>query len=354
MVDCSVRNDRIRRLLQIAAVTVGWLSFSPTAPHAHEPTTLVIAHRGASGYLPEHSEGAKVLAFAQGADVLEQDVVLSKDGVLIVSHDITMDATTNVREVYPERAREDGRTYWADFDWTELNRVSMRERSLSSPTSERFRYTTESRVMRLEDEIRLIRGLNQVLNRNVGFHIELKAPAWHLKEFGTHLADKLLEVLREQEVTPSSEPCFIQCFEPEELKYLKEVLKCELPLVQLLGGRRPTGPAGSANTAQESNSPQDELAEIAKYASGVGPAIPLLLTSDGDSVQSTGYAEAAHAAGLVVHPYTVRRDMLPDWCDDIEELHRLLIQELKVDGFFTDFPDLARAAVDAQQHTAQP
>lgn len=345
MVACSVRNARVRSFLQIAAAAAVWIAHSPSALLGHEPTTLVIAHRGASGYLPEHSEGAKVLAFAQGADVLEQDVVLSKDGVLIVSHDVTMDATTNVREIYPERARADGKTYWADFNWSELNRVSMRERSLDSPTSERFRYATESRVMRLDDEIKLIRGLNQVLDRNVGFHIELKAPAWHLKEFGTHMADTLLAVLKEHEVTAASEPCFIQCFELEELKYMKEVLKCELPLVQLLGGRRP------ASGAAGSKSLEEELAEIAKYANGVGPAIPLLLTSDGDSVKSSGYVEAAHKAGLVVHPYTIRRDMLPAWCANVDDLHRVLIKELKVDGFFTDFPDLGRAAVDSN-HSA--
>lgn len=237
---CALRHARVRRLLQIAAVAA--VCFASSAYHAlgHEPKTLVIAHRGASGYLPEHSEGAKVLAFAQGADVIEQDVVLSKDGVLIVSHDITMDATTNVREVYPDRARADGKIYWADFNWSELNRVSMRERSLGSPASQRFPYATESRVMRLDDEIKLIRGLNAVFNRKVGFHIELKAPAWHLKEFGSHMADTLMAVLKELEVTASSDVCFIQCFEPDELKYMKEVLKCELPLVQLLGGRRPT------------------------------------------------------------------------------------------------------------------
>ena len=78
---------------------------------------LVIAHRGASGYVVEHTEAAKTLAHAQGADYIEQDVVLSKDGQFIVTHDITMEETTNVEQRFPDRARQDGRYYFADFDW---------------------------------------------------------------------------------------------------------------------------------------------------------------------------------------------------------------------------------------------
>ena len=309
--------------------------------------TLVIAHRGASGYLPEHSEGAKVLAIAQGADIVEQDVVLTRDGVLVVSHDITMDATTNVADIYPDRARDDGRFYYADFDWSELRQVSLRERSLKSTrANSRFPFATNSSVMRLEDEVALVRGLNQTLGNQVGFHIELKSPSWHQKEFGFHMADKLVALLDALHVENSQERCFIQCFEPAELQYLHNTLKCEFPLVQLMGGR-PLGllPEGSP-AGDRLATLKAELQEVAKYADGIGPSIGLLTESDEGTVKSNGFVEAAHAVGLVVHPYTVRKDALPEWCNDVDDLHRLLIDELRVDGFFTDFPDLARAAVD--------
>ncbi len=99
---------------------------------AEEPPArpIVIAHRGASGYLPEHTEGAKVLAMAQGADYIEQDVVLSKDRVLIVTHDTTMESTTNVEELFPwSRQRADGKFYFADFSWDELRTLSVHERT---------------------------------------------------------------------------------------------------------------------------------------------------------------------------------------------------------------------------------
>lgn len=316
---------------------------------SHKSRVVVIAHRGASGYLPEHSEGAKVLAIAQGADIVEQDVVLTRDGVLVVSHDITMDATTNVHDIYPGRAREDGGYYYADFDWTELRSVSLRERSLNSGRAgSRFPFATSTGIMRLEDEVTLVRGLNATLAKKVGFHIELKSPAWHFEQTGAHMADQLMKVLEELALLDSPEPCFIQCFEAGELQYLRETLKCKLPLVQLLGGK-PLGllPDRAADTeADRLATLKAELSEIAKYADGIGPAIPLLITSVGGRAKSTGFAEAAKAAGLVVHPYTVRKDDLPAWCQDVDDLHRWLIDELKVDGFFTDFPDLGRRAVD--------
>ncbi len=322
-----------------------------TAPRS---TPLVIAHRGASGYLPEHTEGAKVLAFAQGADVIEQDVVLSRDGVFVVSHDITMDHTTNARELFPGRERDDGKLYYADFDWSELKTLSLHERNLDTPGGSRFPFRINSRPMSLEDEIRLIRGLNQTLHKKVGFHIELKAPAWHQEEFGQHMGHLLLTVLRKAGVDPQSTPCFIQCFEPDELIYLRQETECPFPLIQLLGGR-PLGLVAPAPEADRLQQFKNELKEIAKYADGIGPAIPLLFspteeTSGVTPVKSSGLVEAAHVLGLLVHPYTVRADSLPKWCRSTDQLHFWLVQELKVDGFFTDFPDLGRKAVDLQNN----
>jgi glycerophosphoryl diester phosphodiesterase len=300
--------------------TIMMLSVATRADERAELETrkiLVVAHRGASGYLPEHSEGAKVLAFAQGADIIEQDVVLSRDAVLVVSHDITLDDTTNVREIFPDRHRADGKYYYADFDWAELRNLALRERVLreqalrEDQAHTRFPYTTDTRILRLADELKLIQGLNQVLGKNVGFHIELKSPAWHLKQFGFHIADKLVEVLNEHHVRPESNVCFVQCFEPNELIYLRNELQCRLPLVQLLGGRPLGLLKDSARAANPLEALKAELPEIAKYADGIGPGIGILVQSEASGIHSTGLVEAAHKHGLLVHPYTVRKDRLP-------------------------------------------
>ena len=124
---------------------------------------IVIAHRGASGYAIEHTEAAKTLAHAQDADFIEQDVVLSKDNQFIVTHDITMDETTNVAELFPTRARSDARFYFADFDWTEIQKLTVHERSSRNTSAPaipgRFPYIAGQHVMKLVDEIQLINGL---------------------------------------------------------------------------------------------------------------------------------------------------------------------------------------------------
>ena len=113
--------------LALTVLSIGLLLLQSAGLAATHP--LVLAHRGASGYLPEHTLEAKAYAYALGADFLEQDVVLTRDHVPIVLHDITLDETTDVAEVFPERAREDGHFYAIDFDWAELQRLRVHERT---------------------------------------------------------------------------------------------------------------------------------------------------------------------------------------------------------------------------------
>lgn len=305
------------------------------------PTPLVIAHRGASGYLVEHSEGAKVLAHAQRADYIEQDVVLSKDRQFLVSHDITMEETTDVEERFPDRARPDGRWYFADFDWTELQTLELHERTrkdgAQSVFPDRFPGACGQRLIRLADEIRLIRGLDRTSARTTGLYIELKGPAFHRNEFGRSMGAMLLEQLRELGVDPGKDRCFLQCFEFEELQALKSEHHCRFPLIFLIG--RPLEDA--------------QWQSVAKTVDGIGPSLETLAQRDASgSIVSTGLVETAHRLGLQVHPYTVRREAQPRWSRSLEETHRTLIETLRVDGFFTDFPDLGRQAVDL--HRAYP
>src|SRR5688572_33212284 len=109
----------MRRILSVSLIALGLANMSLAA----EADKLVVAHRGASGYLPEHTLEAKVLAFAQGADFIEQDVVMTRDDQLVVIHDLTLERTTNVATVFPGRAREDGSYYVIDFTLPELRQL---------------------------------------------------------------------------------------------------------------------------------------------------------------------------------------------------------------------------------------
>lgn len=299
------------------------------------PRPIVIAHRGASGYTVEHTEAAKAIAFAQGADFLEQDVVLSKDGQFIVSHDITMEETTDVELRFPNRARSDGRYYFADFAWNEIKELEVHERTRRKSDDRvfpsRFPGAAGQRLLRLTDEIKLIRGWNHSTGRNTGLYVELKSPAFHKKEFGKSMGESLLPILS-QEVN-SKMPCYIQCFEADELIDLHDRLQCKWPLIFLMGKELS----------------QSELAEVKRYATGIGPSIELLAVRGVDQrVTSTGLCENAHKLGLLVHAYTVRKDQLPKWSPSLDHTHSFLIQQLKVDGFFTDFPDLGVSATRNQ------
>lgn len=295
---------------------------------------IVIAHRGASGYVIEHTEASKTLAHAQGADYIEQDVVLSKDGEFIVTHDITMEETTDVEVLYPTRARNDGRFYFADFDWSEIRTLTMHERtgrnSNAPALPNRFPFIAGQRVMKLSDEIQLLQGLNKTLGKDTGLYIELKGAAFHKKQFGYPMGESLLKLLAKYGIEDASYPCYLQCFEPDELRDLHNRLHCKLPLIQLLG-RKPS---------------DTDLADTKSYAVGIGPSIEMLATrNEKGEVVSTGVVEMAKKLGLLVHPYTVRKHQQPKWSSSLDETHWFLIDELKVDGFFTDYPDLGVSAV---------
>ena len=295
---------------------------------------IVIAHRGASGYAVEHTEAAKAIAHAQGADFIEQDIVLSKDGQFVVSHDVTMEETTDVEQRFPDRARLDGRFYFADFTWPEIQQLGLHERvrrgSNHPALPHRFPANVGQRVLRLSDEIRLIAGLNETTGKQAGLYIELKSPGFHKKEFGDSMGESLLKVLATLGIQKEGDRCFIQCFEMDELKDLHERLMCKLPLIQLLA-KRPS---------------DSELKNIALYSKGIGPSLDLLASRNANNdIVSTGLVESAKKLGLLVHPYTVRKHQQPIWSTSIDETHHVLIDKLKVDGFFTDYPDLGRSAV---------
>jgi len=310
---------------------------------------LVIAHRGASGYLPEHTLAAKALAYAMGADYIEQDVVLTQDDVPVVLHDIHIDTVTNVQQVFPHRKRPDGRYYAIDFTIAELQQLSVHERV--SPTTgkavfpQRFPVGKSSfRIPTLAEEIELIQGLNRSTQRQVGIYPEIKKPAWHRQQ-GKDISRIVLKVLQQYGYKTKQDACYLQCFDAKETQRLREDLGCRLRLVQLIG----------ENTWKESTTDYDSLrsraglTKIATYADGIGPAVHHVVTGvdNRGTAQLTRLVADAHAAGLQVHPYTLRADALPAFLDDDQDLLRILVVDAQVDGLFSDFPDTTARQVRA-------
>lgn len=311
------------------------------------PAPLIIAHRGACGYLPEHTLPAKALAYGMGADFLEQDVVVSRDDELIVLHDIHIDRVSNVAELFPGRARSDGRYYVRDFDLAELRTLSVWERFSDGAGQvavfpQRFpAHSGHFRIATLEDELQMISGLNHSTGRQVGIYPEVKNPAWHHKE-GVDCAALLLKLLGQYGYTGAADRVYVQCFDAAELRRIREDLGCRLPLIQLVADDE----WGESTTDYAQLMTAAGLASVAEYADGIGPWLRQLYTVpaiDGEPL-SSGLLERAHAAGLKVHPYTFRADAVEPCFGDFSTMIRWFTGHLGVDGVFTDFPDKARVA----------
>ena len=304
---------------------------------------LIIAHRGASGYLPEHTLAAKTLAHEMGADYLEQDVVSSRDDELVVLHDIFLDSVTDVAERFPGRDREDGRFYVRDFDLAELRELSVWERMrLDGSRVYPDRYPAKSGdfgIHTLAEEIELLQRLNDETGRHTGIYTEIKRPAWH-KEQGVDIAPALLEIISAHGYSDRSDPVFVQCFDPAEVHRLRNELVCPWKLVQLIG----ENDWNEAEADYRAMLTAAGLANIAESADSIGPWVRQLyeFADSGGAVISSGVTEAAHAVGLTVHPYTFRIDDLPEGFSSYADLVRFCATDLNVDGLFTDFPDKTR------------
>ncbi len=280
---------------------------------------IIIAHRGASGYLPEHTLPAKAMAYAMQADYLEQDVVLSKDDVPIVIHDIHLDAVTNVAEIFPERKRKDGRYYVIDFTFEELKTLNVTERFDVESGEVVFPKRFPKRKSRfglhsLQEEIELIQGLNKSTGNDIGIYPEIKEPAFHKKE-GKDISAIVLKVLSEYGYKTKSDNCILQCFDASELRGIREELKSELFLVQLI----------------EFENEIQSIPKFAEYADGLGPWINLL--TDGRLMP------LAKEHNLKVHAYTLRKDDVQNGKSFSEILKEVLFKH-NVDGVFTDHPDV--------------
>ena len=308
-------------------------------PRAAKP--LVIAHRGASGYVPEHTLAAYRLAIEQGADFIEPDLVISKDGVLVVRHENEISGTTDVAE-HPEFASRratkliDGRAvpgwFAEDFTLAELKTLRARER-LPKLRVANTRFDGQFEIPTFEEVLELAARAP----RTVGVYPETKHPAY-FESIGLPLEEPLVKALDRRGWRSKDAPVYLQSFEARSLRKLRGMTG--LRLVQLL----------------EDKAPYD-LAAIASYADAAGPNKNLLIPRrpDGTLGEATGFVREAHRLGLAVHAWTFRaensflpKDLRvgeePARAGDLEgELARFLA--LGLDGFFTDQPDIGVRAV---------
>lgn len=317
-----------------------------TAAESEAPP-LVIAHRGASGYLPEHSLPAIALAHSLGADFIEQDIVLTKDDEPLVIHDTILDNVTNVREVFPDRHRKDGHFYVADFTLDEIRKLRLHERidARTGRIAHPQRYPLGSvhfAPATLAEHIELIQGLNHTTGRNVGLLVELKDPG---KDYarGHDQSRIVLETLAKYGYKDRDDNAIVQTFDYDELARIRSELKTDLRLFQLLNESTLKLPK-DADDAQLAAA----LEKLASYADGVGPSIEMLLTKSripGDP-QVNSLIDTAHKAGLDVFVYTFRTDALPRQFTNFSDLVDTF-EEAGIEGFITDFPDKVRAEFSA-------
>ena len=330
------------------------LSFTEMTTNAEPPPKklLLIGHRGASGYAPEHTLASYELAITQGADFVEQDLQITKDGVLVCLHDADLGRTTNAAEMFPDRAKErdpfmtgTAKQGWYTIDFTlaEIKRLDAGSWfNRANPFASSPSYVGQ-RVPTMEEAIKLV-------GNRAGLYIELKHFDFY-KLFGVDVAEKLAEVLKKHgfDKPARHDRILIQSFYKEALLRMHE-LAPGYGRVQLL-------PMETAGREKDTAIVTSTLAaEIAGYANGAGPSKNLLKSADD--------VATFHKAGLVIHPYTFRgttsanaRRPLNETLPSGETLRANIIADIQryvafgIDGGFTDYPELWK---EAAGRTAPP
>lgn len=309
----------MKRMLLVLLVSFGppaCESARDETPEGRPSEALLIAHRGASAYAPEHTLPAYRLALEQGADFIEPDLQITRDGHLIALHDLTLERTTDVRERFPDRFREEAdgddlvrRWYAMDFTLSEIRQLDA-----GSWFGPEFR---GARIPTLGEVIELARG-------RAGIYPETKAPGTY-SESGHQMERLLVSELEryglDRRGADPSTPVIVQSFSVQSLRILRDELGSDLPQTFLL----------SRSDAEEWTSVEG-LERASEFAEGIGPARGLL---DNDP----GMVKRAHAAGLQVIPWTFGASDPEDHGRLKEEMARFLCV-LGVDGLFTDNPDL--------------
>ena len=316
----------------------------PVEPH---PKPILIAHRGASAYAPEHTKASYELAIKQGADYVEQDLQMTKDGVLICSHDAELSRTTNIEEIFPDRAvvrNADAKGpkkgwYAADFTLAEIKRLDAGSWfNQANPFAAQKEYAGLA-VPTLEEAI-------SIIGKRARLYIEMKYVPFY-ESMGKDMVVALARVLKSHRLEPAAlaannadmlPSVFIQSFSKASLLKLKQLVPT-YPRIQLL-------PMEDPGREKETAQVTEQLArEVAAYAQGAGPAKEMLRTVN-DVI-------TFHQAGLKIHPFTFRgsttasaRRPLAEIETNGKSLRDNLLDEMRryqqmgIDGGFTDYPDL--------------
>jgi glycerophosphoryl diester phosphodiesterase len=354
-----------RYVLLFAALVLGAFTVEAAAPVQSSAqwktldgkAPLVIAHRGASGYRPEHTIASYTLAIEMGADYIEPDLVSTSDGHLIARHEPLLDDTTNVKSL-PQFANRrttkelDGKTVTAffasDFTLAEIKRL----RAVQSNPARSKEYDGKFEIPTFEEILDLAQRESAKRGRTIGVYPETKHPSFHLA-LNLPLEERLLDALRKRKLDREDGPVFIQSFESANLQYLRA--KTKLPLVQLLddgallydaSGKRVTGVRIPLYGDKRGGAAPQSLEDVAKYANAIGPWKRQIMRDVGAAqlVQTT-LIEQAHAAGLRVHTYTFRNEpttLAPEYRGDPKMEYRQFYG-LGIDGVFSDFSDVALA-----------
>ncbi|WP_165990113.1 glycerophosphodiester phosphodiesterase, partial [Streptomyces sp. YIM 98790] len=328
------------------------------------PVPAVIAHRGASGYRPEHTLGAYQLALDMGADVIEQDLVPTKDGKLVCRHENEIGGTTDVADRPEFAGRRTTKTvdgtevtgwFTEDFTLAELKTLRATER-IPDIRPHNTLYNGRWTVPSFEEVLDWAGEQGRRRGRPVWLHVETKHPTY-FRNAGVPLEEELARLLRSHGLHRKNSPVFLQSFEPTSMERMSHLV--DTPRVVLLWtpDDRPYDfqTSGDPRTVADLVTPEG-LAGIARYAQGIGPLLDLIIprTPDGSLGTPTTLVADAHAAGLLLHPYTARnenrflpadhrRGTDPNGYGDVFGALRTWFGQ-GIDGIFTDHPDTALLA----------
>ncbi|MDZ8188233.1 MAG: glycerophosphodiester phosphodiesterase [Nostoc sp. ChiSLP02] len=314
---------------------------------------IIIAHRGASGYRPEHTLAAYELAIALGANYIEPDLVSTKDGVLVARHENEISETTDVAQHQEFASRQttkiidgESKTGWftEDFTLAELKTLRAKER-IPQIRPQNILYDGLFEIPTFQEIINLVKDKSAKTNTEIGIYPETKHPTY-FKSIGLPLETPLLATLTANGYQGSNASVFIQSFEVSNLQDLST--KTDLPLVQLLNnsGKPYDLVVNGSDTNYADLATASGLKEIAKYAQGIGVHKNLLVSQDSATnklLSPTSLAIDARAAGLLVHVWTFRNEdyFLPlDFQGNPQGEYELFFN-LGIDGVFSDYPDTA-------------
>ncbi|MEV6637521.1 glycerophosphodiester phosphodiesterase [Actinoplanes sp. NPDC051470] len=317
-------------------------------------TGIVVGHRGASGYRPEHTLASYELAARMGADFIEPDLVSTKDGVLVARHEPEIGGTTDVasRPEFASRQRTvllDGVsvTGWFTHDFTlaELKTLRATER-IPAVRQRNTLFNGLFEVPTFNEVLALRQRLSRELGREIGVFPETKHPTY-FRALGLSLEAPLVRALRNHNLDRAGAPVYIQSFEAGNLIDLRRVHKVKAPLTFLTGATG--GPFGDSTTYAEYLTPTG-LAGLSRWIDGIGPEKTQVIPSTSADATPTPLAANAHAAGLNVIPYTFRAEnqFLPPHLrvgTDPNAFGKAIDEQIRfwragVDGLFTDMPDV--------------